>query len=95
MALGGLLLEGVNKEFWVLLGCLASSDALKQHALIRALQLDVSLSSSWAYLGTVMMKAFMYCQVLKHNNLILLVCSSIETREKSNWHVKHLIVQEA
>ncbi|XP_064982269.1 tetratricopeptide repeat protein SKI3-like isoform X2 [Musa acuminata AAA Group] len=53
MALGGLLLEGVNKEFWVLLGCLASSDALKQHALIRALQLDVSLSSSWAYLGTL------------------------------------------
>ncbi|KAG6514409.1 hypothetical protein ZIOFF_024764 [Zingiber officinale] len=51
MALGGLMLEGGNKEFWVLLGCLASNDALKQHSLIRALQLDLSLSSAWAHLG--------------------------------------------
>ncbi|WOL13945.1 tetratricopeptide repeat protein SKI3 isoform X1 [Canna indica] len=51
MALGGLLLEGVNKEFWVLLGSLASTNALKQHALIRGLELDLSLSEAWAFLG--------------------------------------------
>ncbi|XP_073008448.1 tetratricopeptide repeat protein SKI3 isoform X1 [Typha latifolia] len=53
MCLGGLMLEGVNKEFWVILGCLSSSNSLKQHALIRGLQLDVSLSEAWAYLGKI------------------------------------------
>ncbi|KAK9103609.1 hypothetical protein Sjap_020863 [Stephania japonica] len=51
MSLGGLLIEGMNTEFWVALGCLSSNSALKQHALIRALQLDVSLAVAWAYLG--------------------------------------------
>ncbi|MQM18254.1 hypothetical protein Taro_051242 [Colocasia esculenta] len=51
MALGSLMLEGVNSEFWVALGCLSHNDVLKQHALIRGLQLDISLSVSWAYLG--------------------------------------------
>ncbi|GLT70885.1 hypothetical protein SLA2020_429380 [Shorea laevis] len=51
MALGALLLEGDNIEFWVALGCLSDHDALKQHALIRGLQLNVSLAVGWAYLG--------------------------------------------
>ncbi|KAK4406561.1 Tetratricopeptide repeat protein SKI3 [Sesamum angolense] len=53
MCLGGLLLEGYNDEFWVALGCLSDHTALKQHALIRGLQLDVSLAVAWAYLGKV------------------------------------------
>ncbi|KAF8014969.1 hypothetical protein BT93_H0690 [Corymbia citriodora subsp. variegata] len=53
MALGALLLEGDNHEFWVALGCLSDNHALKQHCLIRALQLDVSLAIAWAYLGKV------------------------------------------
>jgi superkiller protein 3 len=54
MALGALLLEGDNNEFWVALGCLSDHNALKQHALIRGLQLDVSLAVGWAYLGKVL-----------------------------------------
>ncbi|KAF6160918.1 hypothetical protein GIB67_025453 [Kingdonia uniflora] len=56
MALGGLLLEGNNSDFWVALGCLSSNTALKQHALIRGLQLDVSLAVAWAYLGKIYRK---------------------------------------
>ncbi|GAB2271736.1 hypothetical protein Dimus_006566 [Dionaea muscipula] len=51
MSLGSLLLEGNNHEFWVSLGCLSGHKALKQHAFIRGLQLDVSLAVAWAYLG--------------------------------------------
>ncbi|XP_052201463.1 tetratricopeptide repeat protein SKI3 isoform X2 [Diospyros lotus] len=51
MSLGGLLLEGYNKEFWVALGCLSGHSALRQHAFIRGLQIDVSLATAWAYLG--------------------------------------------
>ncbi|KAJ4836894.1 hypothetical protein Tsubulata_037363 [Turnera subulata] len=51
MALGALLLEGVNYDFWTALGCLSGHNALKQHALIRGLQLDVSSAIAWAYLG--------------------------------------------
>ncbi|KAL3514915.1 hypothetical protein ACH5RR_027632 [Cinchona calisaya] len=51
MCLGGLLLEGDNNEFWVTLGCLSDDSVLRQHALIRGLQLDVSLAVAWAYLG--------------------------------------------
>ncbi|GFP89520.1 tetratricopeptide repeat protein 37 [Phtheirospermum japonicum] len=51
MCLGGILLEGYNDEFWVALGCLSDREALKQHAFIRGLQLDVSLAVAWAYLG--------------------------------------------
>ncbi|XP_027149171.1 tetratricopeptide repeat protein SKI3 isoform X2 [Coffea eugenioides] len=51
MCLGGLLLEGENNEFWVTLGCLSDHNALRQHAFIRGLQLDVSLAVAWAYLG--------------------------------------------
>ncbi|PIN19633.1 TPR repeat-containing protein [Handroanthus impetiginosus] len=51
MCLGGIVLEGYNEEFWVALGCLSDDIALKQHALIRGLQLDVSLAVAWAYLG--------------------------------------------
>lgn len=54
MSLGALILEGGNKDFWVILGCLSTNHALKQHALIRGLQLDMSLSVAWAYLGKVM-----------------------------------------
>lgn len=56
MALGALLLEGDNIEFWVALGCLSDHDALKQHALIRGLQLNVSLAVGWAYLGKLYRK---------------------------------------
>ncbi|GAB4861706.1 hypothetical protein Ancab_036959 [Ancistrocladus abbreviatus] len=51
MSLGSLLLEGDNHEFWMALGCLSGHKALKHHAFIRGLQLDVSLAVAWAYLG--------------------------------------------
>ncbi|KAK8580743.1 hypothetical protein V6N12_070998 [Hibiscus sabdariffa] len=51
LTLGALALEGENFEFWVALSCLFECNALKQHALIRGLQLDVSLANAWAYLG--------------------------------------------
>ncbi|XP_038898489.1 tetratricopeptide repeat protein SKI3 isoform X3 [Benincasa hispida] len=51
MTLGALMLEGDNHEFWVAMGCISNHDALKQHAFIRALQLDGSLAGAWAYLG--------------------------------------------
>ncbi|GLU00145.1 hypothetical protein SLE2022_175370 [Rubroshorea leprosula] len=51
MALGALLLEGDNSEFWIVLGCLCNNQALRQHAFIRGLQLDVSLAIAWANLG--------------------------------------------
>ncbi|XP_057975626.1 tetratricopeptide repeat protein SKI3 isoform X3 [Malania oleifera] len=56
MSLGSLLLEGDNSEFWVALGCLSRYKVLKQHAFIRGLQLDVSLSAAWAYLGKLYRK---------------------------------------
>ncbi|XWS14326.1 hypothetical protein CRYUN_Cryun35bG0000500 [Craigia yunnanensis] len=51
MTLGALVIESDNFEFWVALGCLSKCNALKQHALIRGLQLDVSIANAWAYLG--------------------------------------------
>ncbi|KAH6780547.1 Tetratricopeptide repeat superfamily protein [Perilla frutescens var. hirtella] len=51
MCFGGISLEGYNDEFWVALGCLSNDAALKQHALVRGLHLDVSLAVAWAYLG--------------------------------------------
>ncbi|XVE56309.1 hypothetical protein DITRI_Ditri03aG0228300 [Diplodiscus trichospermus] len=51
MTLGALVIESDNFEFWVALGCLAECNALKQHALIRGLQLDLSIANAWAYLG--------------------------------------------
>lgn len=56
MTLGGLFLEGYNNEFWVALGCLSLDAALKQHAFVRSLQLDVSLAVAWAYLGKVLFR---------------------------------------
>ncbi|XP_062095630.1 tetratricopeptide repeat protein SKI3-like [Humulus lupulus] len=53
MALGALLLEPENYEFWVALGCLSNYNPLKQHSLIRGLQLDVSLAVAWSYLGKI------------------------------------------
>ncbi|KAM0878424.1 hypothetical protein ACQ4PT_034890 [Festuca glaucescens] len=53
MSLGGLMLEPVNKDFWVTLGSVSSNQSLKQHSLIRALHLDMSLSEAWAYLGKI------------------------------------------
>ncbi|XP_052134497.1 tetratricopeptide repeat protein SKI3 isoform X1 [Oryza glaberrima] len=53
MSLGGLILEPVNKDFWVTLGSVSSNQALKQHSFIRALHLDMSLSEAWAYLGKI------------------------------------------
>lgn len=54
MSIGALLLEGDNYEFWVALGCLSDHNALNQHALIRGLQLNVSLAVAWGYLGKVL-----------------------------------------
>ncbi|KAM7253000.1 hypothetical protein ACFE04_025618 [Oxalis oulophora] len=51
MSLGALLLEPDNYEFWVSLGCITDHRPLKQHALIRALQLDISSAFAWSYLG--------------------------------------------
>ncbi|KAL1560754.1 tetratricopeptide repeat protein SKI3 isoform X2 [Salvia divinorum] len=51
MCFGGIFLEGNNDEFWVALACLSNNTALKHHALVRGLQLDVSLAVAWAYLG--------------------------------------------
>lgn len=53
MSIGALLLEGENYEFWVALGCLSDHNALNQHALIRGLQLNVSLAVAWGHLGKV------------------------------------------
>lgn len=72
MCFGGILLEGYNDEFWVALGCLSGNTALKQHALIRGLQLDVSLAVAWAYLGKVITDL---CETLKLNTCILKHCS--------------------
>ena len=55
MSLGALILEPVNKHFWVTLGSMTSDLALKQHSFIRALHLDMSLSEAWAYLGKVLL----------------------------------------
>lgn len=54
MSMGALLLEGDNYEFWLALGYLSGHDALKQHALIRGLQLNASLAIGWGYLGKVL-----------------------------------------
>lgn len=54
MSLGGLLLEGDNNEFWITMGCVSGHKALKQHAFIRGLQLDVSSAVAWASLGKVL-----------------------------------------
>lgn len=54
MVLGALLLECENSEFWVALGCMSDNSALKLHALIRALHLDVSLAVAWAFMGQVL-----------------------------------------
>ncbi|KAM0941484.1 putative tetratricopeptide-like helical domain superfamily [Dioscorea sansibarensis] len=51
MSVGGLMLEGANSEFWIILGCVSHSYPLQQHAFIRALQLDGSQSAAWAFLG--------------------------------------------
>ncbi|KAK7376053.1 hypothetical protein VNO78_34903 [Psophocarpus tetragonolobus] len=56
MSMGALLLEGDNYEFWLALGCLSNHKALNQHALIRALQLNVSLAIGWGYLGKLYRK---------------------------------------
>ncbi|XP_066384394.1 tetratricopeptide repeat protein SKI3-like isoform X2 [Miscanthus floridulus] len=53
MSLGALMLEPVNKDFWVTLGSMSSYLALKQHSFIRALHLDMSLSEAWACLGKI------------------------------------------
>jgi hypothetical protein len=37
MALGGLMLEPSNKDYWVILGCFSSNFALKQHSIVGAL----------------------------------------------------------
>lgn len=59
MALGALLLECDNSEFWVALGCMSDNSALKLHALIRALHLDVSLAVAWAFMGQVLCFSFL------------------------------------
>ncbi|KAF8728036.1 hypothetical protein HU200_018610 [Digitaria exilis] len=53
MSLGALILEPINKDFWVTLGSMSSDLALKQHSFIRALNLDMSMSEAWAYLGKI------------------------------------------
>ncbi|XP_028765736.1 tetratricopeptide repeat protein SKI3 isoform X2 [Neltuma alba] len=56
MSMGALLLESDNYEFWVALAHVSDHSALKQHALIRGLQLNVSAAISWGYLGKLYRK---------------------------------------
>ncbi|KAJ7967026.1 Tetratricopeptide repeat protein [Quillaja saponaria] len=56
MSVGALLLEGYNYEFWLALGYLSDYSALKQHAIIRGLQLDISSAVAWSYLGRLYRK---------------------------------------
>ncbi|KAK8926501.1 hypothetical protein KSP39_PZI018220 [Platanthera zijinensis] len=56
MSLGSLIFEGINVDFWIILACITKDHALKQHALIRSLQLDTSSAVSWAYLGKLYIK---------------------------------------
>eukprot|EP01018_Ginkgo_biloba_P009368 Gb_35868 [translate_table: standard] len=56
LALGGLILESANAEFWVTLGCLSKHKAMQQHAYIRALQVDGSNALAWAHLGKLYIK---------------------------------------
>ncbi|XP_026404471.1 tetratricopeptide repeat protein SKI3-like [Papaver somniferum] len=56
MSLGALFLEGDSSDFWVIFGCLSTHSPMKQHALIRGLQLDASLATAWAYLGKLYRK---------------------------------------
>lgn len=71
ISLGGLLLEEDNSDFWVALGCLSNHSALKQHALIRSLQLDVSLAVAWAYIGKVMVHMSSNSLVLGNLNIFI------------------------
>ncbi|KAI3871326.1 hypothetical protein MKW92_033029 [Papaver armeniacum] len=56
MSLGALFLERDSSDFWVIFGCLSTHSPMKQHALIRGLQLDASLATAWAYLGKLYRK---------------------------------------
>ncbi|KAI3938059.1 hypothetical protein MKW98_018615 [Papaver atlanticum] len=56
MSLGALFLEGDSSDFWVIFGYLSTHSPMKQHALIRGLQLDASLATAWAYLGKLYRK---------------------------------------
>ncbi|KAI3921846.1 hypothetical protein MKX01_005535 [Papaver californicum] len=56
MSVGALFLEGDSSDFWVIFGCLSTHSPMKQHALIRGLQLDASLATAWAYLGKLYRK---------------------------------------
>lgn len=73
MALGALLLECDNSEFWVALGCMSDNSALKLHALIRALHLDVSLAVAWAFMGQVLFlnHLCLSCFIYVHDYIIL------------------------
>lgn len=85
MALGALLLEGDNYEFWVSLGCLSENRALKQHALIRGLQLDISSAVAWAYLGKVLSYIYGYACV------ICIYCELTKCIIRI-WHVGELVL---
>lgn len=61
MTLGGLMLDGVNIDIWMILGCLSNKNVLKQHSFIRALQLDVSFAVAWAHLGKVANAISLFC----------------------------------
>lgn len=61
MSLGALYLEGDSSDFWVIFGCLSTHSPMKQHALIRGLQLDASLATAWADLGKVIIYMLFLC----------------------------------
>lgn len=81
MALGALLLEGYNYDFWVVLGCLSDDNALKQHAFIRGLHLDLSLAVAWAYLGKVFffMELVHLFSSMSHPFVIYFIAYSLST----------------
>lgn len=93
MALGALLLECDNSDFWVALGCMSDNSALKLHALIRALHLDVSLAVAWAFMGQVLCLncSFHSCFTYVHDfsyNFPLFDCNLVALNRSSGNQMK-------
>lgn len=95
MSLGGLILEPVNKDFWVTLGSVSNNQALKQHSFIRALHLDMSLSEAWAYLGKVQLLMQQLIDFPSRLVTNILTFRFTDNQVISNWQDMHLIELEA
>ncbi|CAN6179417.1 unnamed protein product [Urochloa humidicola] len=88
MSLGALILETVNKDFWVTLGSMSSDLAFKQHSFIRALHLDMFLSEAWAYHGKAI-SSWQKKHLIEIEALILhWPCRGLEYRWKIITHLE-------